>query len=171
MAGAVSVPLVESRASRRTRSPKGWRNWRRTRPTRPPRVVGGCVSQAPGAAAKGKRGRESIPPGTTTPDPFLQRLLREFERWQFLERQIDELENQRAQQIRQDKTAETEKVRRLLKLKGIGVNGAWSAVCAGPSQSQYSRPDPTRPPTRPQVKTQDLTPPDPPAGPGQGCIW
>ena len=43
-------------------------------------------------------------------------------------RQVAELEKQRAQQIRKDQTAEAEKVRRLLTLKGIGVNGAWLLV-------------------------------------------
>src|SRR5262249_38983384 len=64
----------------------------------------------------------SVPPG------MHRRLLREFERWQLLGRQIDELEKQRAQQIRKGETPEVEKVRRLLTLKGIGVNGAWLLV-------------------------------------------
>ena len=59
------------------------------------------------------------------PTAMHQRLLREFERWQMIGRQIDELEKQRAQQIRKGDSPEVEKVRRLLTLKGIGVNGAW----------------------------------------------
>jgi transposase len=62
------------------------------------------------------------------PTGMRQRLLREFERWQLLGRHIDELEKQRTQQIRKDETPEVEKVRRLLTLKGIGVNGAWLLV-------------------------------------------
>ncbi len=65
---------------------------------------------------------------TGVPTGICQRLLREFARWQLLGRQIDELEKQRAQQIRKDQTPEAEKVRRLLTLKGIGVNGAWLLV-------------------------------------------
>jgi transposase len=57
-----------------------------------------------------------------------QRLLREFERWQLVGRQIQELENQRAREIRKSATPELEKVRRLLTLKGIGVNGSWLLV-------------------------------------------
>jgi transposase len=57
-----------------------------------------------------------------------QRLLREFERWQMVGRQIRELENQRTQQIRKDQTPQVEQVRRLLNLKGIGANGAWLLV-------------------------------------------
>jgi transposase len=65
---------------------------------------------------------------TKVPAGLYQRLLREFERWQLIGRQVAELEKQRAQQIRKDQTAEAEKVRRLLTLKGIGVNGAWLLV-------------------------------------------
>jgi transposase len=62
------------------------------------------------------------------PPALRQRLRREFERWQLLGRQILELEKRRAEQIRKDQTAEAEKVRQLLTLKGIGVNGAWLLV-------------------------------------------
>jgi transposase len=61
--------------------------------------------------------------------PFLhQRLLREFQRWQLIDRQIRELEAERMAKIRDDKTPHVEKVRRLLNLKGIGDNGAWLLV-------------------------------------------
>jgi transposase len=62
------------------------------------------------------------------PTGLRQRLLREFERWQLLGRQIQALEHQRAQEIRKGETPEVEQVRRLLTLKGIGVNGAWLLV-------------------------------------------
>ena len=62
------------------------------------------------------------------PTALRQRLGREFERWQLLERQIGELETQRAEQIKKGQTAEAEKVRQLLTLRGIGVNGAWLLV-------------------------------------------
>ena len=57
-----------------------------------------------------------------------QRLLREFQRWQLIDRQIRELEAERMAKIRDDKTPHVEKVRRLLNLKGIGDNGAWLLV-------------------------------------------
>jgi transposase len=57
-----------------------------------------------------------------------ERLLREFERLQFLQRQIAELEKQRAQLLAQDKSPEMEKVKKLMRLKGIGINGAWLLV-------------------------------------------
>ena len=62
------------------------------------------------------------------PDGLRQRLLREFERWQLVGRQIHDLEAQRTQQIRDPETAQGEQVRLLLKLKGIGENTAWLLV-------------------------------------------
>ena len=62
------------------------------------------------------------------PQGVLQRILREFERWRLVGRQIAELEAQRRAKIRDDGTPHVEKVRRLLGLKGIGENGAWLLV-------------------------------------------
>ncbi|HWT77666.1 MAG TPA: IS110 family transposase, partial [Candidatus Methylomirabilis sp.] len=66
--------------------------------------------------------------GAKLPLRLHQRLLREFERWQLLDRKIDELEAERMAKIRDDQTPHVEKVRRLLNLKGIGDNGAWLLV-------------------------------------------
>jgi transposase len=66
--------------------------------------------------------------GTGVPAGMRQRLLREFERWQMVGRQIQELEKQRAEQIRKGQTPEVKLVRRLLTLRGIGTNGAWLLV-------------------------------------------
>jgi len=57
-----------------------------------------------------------------------QRLLRELERWQLLERQIKDLETERSRRIRRDDTPHVDKIRTLLNLKGIGPNGAWLLV-------------------------------------------
>jgi transposase len=55
--------------------------------------------------------------------------LREFERMQLVNRQIRQLEKQRARRIRQDeKDPAVMQVRKLLGLKGIGVNSAWLYV-------------------------------------------
>jgi transposase len=62
------------------------------------------------------------------PPRLHQRLLREFQCWQFIDRQIRELEAERMVRIRDDQTPHVEKVRRLLNLKGIGDNGAWLLV-------------------------------------------
>src|SRR5262249_39090016 len=56
------------------------------------------------------------------------RLLREFERWRLVSRQIHELEKERTEAIRAGAGPEVEQVRQLLNLKGIGENGAWLLV-------------------------------------------
>ncbi len=66
--------------------------------------------------------------GTGVPDGLRQRILREFERWQLVGRQIHDLEAQRTRQIRDPETAQGDQVRRLLNLKGIGENTAWLLV-------------------------------------------
>ena len=66
--------------------------------------------------------------GAKLPPSLHQRLLREFTRWQLINRQIDDLERERTAKIRDDKTPQIEKVRRLMNLKGVGLNGAWLLV-------------------------------------------
>ena len=66
--------------------------------------------------------------GSAVPTALSQRLLREFERWQLVGRQIHELEQERIRQIRKEQSPEVEQVRRLLNLQGIGENGAWLLV-------------------------------------------
>lgn len=61
--------------------------------------------------------------------PYLQeRLLREWERHQFVQRQIQDLENARARQIRTSEEKPVEQVRTLMNLRGIGTNSAWLYV-------------------------------------------
>lgn len=55
-------------------------------------------------------------------------LLREHARWQFVDRQIRELEGERNKRIRRDDTPLVSQVRRLLELKGVGLTGAWLLV-------------------------------------------
>jgi transposase len=62
------------------------------------------------------------------PPALRERVLREFERWQLVERQIHDLESKRLEAIRSDQAPEVEKVRQLLRLSGIGENGAWLLV-------------------------------------------
>jgi transposase len=66
--------------------------------------------------------------GSKLPGELHQRLLRELERWQLLQRQIKDLEAERSRRIRKDDTAGVDKVRALLNLRGIGLNGAWLLV-------------------------------------------
>jgi transposase len=66
--------------------------------------------------------------GTPLGPQLHQRLLREYERWQLVGRQIKELEKRRLQRIRCDETPHVDQVRQLLRLWGMGVNGAWLLV-------------------------------------------
>jgi transposase len=54
--------------------------------------------------------------------------VREWERVEVLDRQIQELERDRAELVKEWSGPEAEKVRRLLQLKGIGINSAWLFV-------------------------------------------
>jgi len=59
------------------------------------------------------------------PEGLKARLEREYERLQFIQGQVRELEAQRVEAIRRSVDPEVEKVRQLLRLKGIGLNSAW----------------------------------------------
>lgn len=56
------------------------------------------------------------------------RLLRQYEGWQFADRKVKDLENQRARTIRTGTAPWLERVRQLLTLKGIGATSAWLFV-------------------------------------------
>jgi transposase len=66
--------------------------------------------------------------GTTLGADLQRRLVREYERWQFVHRQVLDLSKERRRRILCDDTAHVDRVRRLLGLAGIGVNGAWLLV-------------------------------------------
>ena len=59
---------------------------------------------------------------------LLERVLREFERMQLVEKHIRQLHRERAKQIRQGEGKPMDMVRQLLGLRGIGQNGAWLYV-------------------------------------------
>ena len=63
--------------------------------------------------------------GTALPAELQKRLLREFERHQYVDRQMRDLENERARKIRSGDDKALDKVRKLLNVRGIGVNSAW----------------------------------------------
>jgi len=63
--------------------------------------------------------------GRSVPEGLRTRLEREYERLQFIQGQLHELEAERVEAIRRSEKPEVEKVRQLLRLKGIGVNSAW----------------------------------------------
>jgi transposase len=62
------------------------------------------------------------------PVELQKRLLREHARWVFVDRQIKDLENERARKIRTSTEEPMSKVRQLLNLRGIGANSAWLYV-------------------------------------------
>jgi transposase len=67
--------------------------------------------------------------GQRLPEDLRQRLLREFARMQQLNSQIRHLEKERIQRLRTDKPdLAIQQTRKLLGLRGIGVNMAWMAV-------------------------------------------
>jgi transposase len=66
--------------------------------------------------------------GSAVPKELQSRLQRELVRWRLLDQQIKEQEQERRQRIRNDETAQVDKVRSLLALRGVGLNGAWLLV-------------------------------------------
>lgn len=66
--------------------------------------------------------------GAPVPAELQQRLLREYQRWRFVNQQIKDLEKERVQKIRTAKEEPVHKVRKLLNLRGIGLNSAWLYV-------------------------------------------
>jgi transposase len=66
--------------------------------------------------------------GTALGADLKRRLLREWQRWQSVHGQVLELSRERSRRLRCDETPQVDKVRQLLGLAGIGVNGAWLLV-------------------------------------------
>lgn len=62
------------------------------------------------------------------PTGLVERLLREFERMQVVNRQVRALERQRMQQLRTEQGPALDQVRRLAGLRGIGLNSSWQFV-------------------------------------------
>jgi transposase len=56
------------------------------------------------------------------------RLLREHERWELLNTQINQIRMERVKRIRTEESPQVEQVRTLLELRGVGQNGAWVLV-------------------------------------------
>jgi len=97
------------------------------------RIKGLLVSQGLVLAEVGADFREWLKAARLWDGSFVSadlqlRLLREFVRWQLVDRNIKDLEKERRQRIRNDGLPHVEKVRRLLQLRGIGLNGAWLLI-------------------------------------------
>jgi transposase len=65
---------------------------------------------------------------TAIPSGVRRRLLRVYAHRQFLSQQIAELEAERRAVLQSSQAASIEKVRQLMHLKGMGINGAWLLV-------------------------------------------
>lgn len=63
--------------------------------------------------------------GSTLPSHLKGRLNREFERLQLIDKQMRTLEEERLQELRQSSSEVVEKARRLMDLRGIGINSSW----------------------------------------------
>jgi transposase len=62
------------------------------------------------------------------PAALRRRILREFDRWKLVSEQIRDIDKQRLEEVRLGDQADLEKVRKLMKLKGVGINSAWLLV-------------------------------------------
>jgi transposase len=62
------------------------------------------------------------------PAALRRRILREFDRWKLVSEQIRDIDKQRLEEVRLGDQADLEKVRKLMKLKGVGINSAWILV-------------------------------------------
>ena len=66
--------------------------------------------------------------GSPLPSALHARMEREYERYQLVKQQINQLELEREQAVRTSTALPVEQVRQLLRLKGIGMNSAWVYV-------------------------------------------
>jgi len=66
--------------------------------------------------------------GSPIPSGLCRRLLRVYAHYTFLSAQISALEAERRDLLRTSQEANIEKVRQLMQLKGIGINGSWLLV-------------------------------------------
>jgi transposase len=66
--------------------------------------------------------------GSRLPAALNRRLLREYERYEEVQEQVHQLEKERLEAIRNSTSPVMEQVRKLLILKGIGLNSAWLYV-------------------------------------------
>ena len=66
--------------------------------------------------------------GSRLPEALSMRLQREYQRWLFVNQQIDQLAAHRKELLKISQQPSVEQVRQLMRLKGIGINSAWLFV-------------------------------------------
>ena len=126
----VRVPALEEEENRQLHRELGELKRERTRLTN--RIKGLLVGQ--GIRIELKRdfverlGATQMWDGSPVPAALRCRLLREWTRVELINRQIRELEDDREELVREWDSPEVEKVRRLMQLRGIGINFSWLLV-------------------------------------------
>jgi len=60
------------------------------------------------------------------PPHLLQRLRREYKRFQLVEKQLRDLKDQRKKLLKDSKDVSVEKARRMMQLKGVGLESSWT---------------------------------------------
>jgi transposase len=126
----VNVPSLEDETRRHAhRELEDWKNQRRRHSNR---IQGLLANVGPRVEVDGKfpKRLEELRnwDGACLEEALTQRLLRQFEGWQFADRKVKDLENGRRREIRNGTAPWLEKVRKLLGLRGIGSNSAWLFV-------------------------------------------
>jgi transposase len=93
-------------------------------------LLAGCGLAVPTIAADFPTRLEGLRQwdGAPVPAALQARLRREFDRHQFVDRQIRDVENERARAIRTAAAGPVQQVQKLLNLRGIGANSAWLYV-------------------------------------------
>ncbi len=66
--------------------------------------------------------------GSQLPEALSRRLQREYQRWCFVNQQIEQLRVQREELLKTSQQSNVEQVRQLRRLKGLGINSAWLFV-------------------------------------------
>src|SRR5205823_5664377 len=66
--------------------------------------------------------------GSAVPEELRGRIARELERWRLVDGQLGDLADRQRREVRDDRVAHVELVRRLLDLKGVGPVTAWTLV-------------------------------------------
>jgi transposase len=123
----VKAPTAETEADRQLHRELGVLKAERTRHTT--RIKSLLATQGVKLEVTGKLREElataQLWDGSGLPTTMQERLGRELDRLELVQRQIMELVRQRRQLIRDAPTAATAKVRQLMSLRGIGANSAW----------------------------------------------
>jgi len=88
-------------------------------------TLGLALGMVKGKFAEWLDGQRLLESGAAIPADYRQRLLREYERWELADKQLQELEAEQKRRVAADEEAGMTKVRKLMELKGVGIKSAW----------------------------------------------